>query len=265
MRYTTAAYDPLAGIYDAWIASAGPELNAIRDFYAARYLAAAGPVVELGVGNGRILIEAALAGKHVIGVDESSAMLELCRRHAAAAGVQDRVHLQRAGFSNFHLARPADLIAVPYDSIGHLLTAAERGHFVKHAFEQLAPGGKLILDQALHDPEAARPLEGQPHFRTSYFDESTGEETLLWFTPHQDVARRRRSAVIYSTGAGGLGPARVLGTVENSWFRDATEVQDLLTGGGFQIEDTFGDFAGGPLRSDSEYQIWIASRPGPRQ
>ena len=74
------AYDDLAEIYDAWAAHySDPAMEQNRAFYAREYVAAEGPVVELGVGNGRILIEAARSGKAVIGVDSSARMLEMTR------------------------------------------------------------------------------------------------------------------------------------------------------------------------------------------
>src|ERR1044071_9329117 len=48
--------------------------------------AATGPVVELGVGTGRIAVPIALAGVPVIGVDTSAGMISLCRPRAPAAG-----------------------------------------------------------------------------------------------------------------------------------------------------------------------------------
>src|SRR6059058_3716083 len=67
-------YDPIATLYDPW------SRNVVEDvsFYVEEALQAAErPVVELGVGTGRIAIPTALAGVHVIGVDSSAGMLEV--------------------------------------------------------------------------------------------------------------------------------------------------------------------------------------------
>ena len=60
----------------------------------------AGPVVELGVGTGRIAVPIAAEGIEVIGVDLSEGMLEVARERAALAGVDGRPPLRR-------LPRPA--------------------------------------------------------------------------------------------------------------------------------------------------------------
>src|ERR671936_777813 len=53
-----------------------------------RSLRAGGPVVELGVGTGRIAVPLAVGGVRVIGIDSSRGMLEVCARRAALAGVE---------------------------------------------------------------------------------------------------------------------------------------------------------------------------------
>ena len=55
-------YDFFADIYDIWTGEA-PAAKRNLPFYVEEYLRTAGPVVELGVGNGRIAIEAARRGK----------------------------------------------------------------------------------------------------------------------------------------------------------------------------------------------------------
>jgi ubiquinone/menaquinone biosynthesis C-methylase UbiE len=68
-------YDAIARLYDPWSTGVVEDIS----FYVDEALqAAAKPVVELGVGTGRIAIPVATAGVHVIGVDSSAGMLEVC-------------------------------------------------------------------------------------------------------------------------------------------------------------------------------------------
>jgi len=68
-----SSYDTIAGLYDAWSTGVVEDIS----FYVDEALASGGPVVELGVGTGRIAIPTAGAGVHVIGVDSSAGMLEV--------------------------------------------------------------------------------------------------------------------------------------------------------------------------------------------
>ena len=71
-------YDSFADIYSVWTDTAA-SARANLAFYVDAYAGSDGPVVELGIGDGRIAVKAAARGCAVIGVDLSSAMLERCR------------------------------------------------------------------------------------------------------------------------------------------------------------------------------------------
>jgi ubiquinone/menaquinone biosynthesis C-methylase UbiE len=64
-------YDAIARIYDPWSRSVTEDVP----FYLEEARRAGGPVVELGIGTGRIAVPIAADGIRVIGVDSSSAML----------------------------------------------------------------------------------------------------------------------------------------------------------------------------------------------
>ena len=66
MTLPPSPYDRIARIYDPWSVSVTEDV----DFYASLAVEAGSPVVELGVGTGRIAVPTALAGVRVIGVDE---------------------------------------------------------------------------------------------------------------------------------------------------------------------------------------------------
>ena len=69
-----SAYDPIARLYDPWSSSVIEDIS----FYVEEALSAdSGPVVELGVGTGRLAVPIAAEGIRVIGVDSSAGMLEV--------------------------------------------------------------------------------------------------------------------------------------------------------------------------------------------
>jgi len=256
-------YDDLAEIYDAWAAHySDPAMEQNRAFYVHEYVATEGPVVELGVGNGRILIEAARSGKAVIGVDSSARMLELCRRNAAAAGVAGRVRLIQGDFRDFALPEPAALVALPYDSIGHLVTREAKRACAQHVFGQLRPGGRFVLDHRIFNPQAAAQDDRKPRFQFTYTDPDSGCDVLLWSLTVQNFPQQCwRSFVFTDTvGSGGVMTRRLIGSVDNSWI-GPEDLRQMLVGAGFGVEAFLGDFAGGPFTADSRQQICLARRP----
>src|SRR5207244_13270823 len=72
------SYDDFASHYDAWIAGFSDDVT----FYVDLAHSSGGPIVELGVGTGRVAIPTARAGVPVLGIDASERMLEVCRLNA---------------------------------------------------------------------------------------------------------------------------------------------------------------------------------------
>src|SRR4051794_22759908 len=90
------AYQRLGALYDAWCASVDEDLG----FYLAICRDVQGPIIELGVGSGRVAVELLREGHELIGLDASPAMLELARARAEEAGVAERLTLLLADFRN---------------------------------------------------------------------------------------------------------------------------------------------------------------------
>ena len=77
--------EAFASRYEEW----SEPMTADVAFYVELARKADGPLVELGIGNGRVAIPVAQAsGQRVIGSDSPPAMLEQARARAAQAGVE---------------------------------------------------------------------------------------------------------------------------------------------------------------------------------
>lgn len=253
-------YDSFADIYSVWTDTAA-STRANLAFYVDVYTATDGAVVELGVGDGRIAVQAALRGRPVIGVDLSSAMLERCRRRAEDAGVLDRLTLLRADFRHVQLAEPAGLIALPYHSLGHLLTLEEKRLAIAHVLSQLRPGGRFVFDDFLMTP-ALRDHMRRVQLRAEY-QSAAGADVLLWVTSLVDETSQSIRVVTWEDelDADGLLARRRYRRLSLSWLEPA-QARDLLTQAGFAIESCFGDFERTPFsESTAHEQVWIARRP----
>jgi SAM-dependent methyltransferase len=268
-------YDRFAEIYGVWTDTAS-STRANLPFYVDAYLAADGPVVELGVGNGRIAVAAAIRGCRIIGIDASTAMLDLCEARAADAGVADRLDLRHADFRDFTLSEPADLIALPYHSIGHLTSLEEKRRALLQVLTQLRPGGRFVFDDFLMTP-ASMGLMRQVQLRAIYPSSATTppprhqssvaptttQDTLLWVTSLIDESSQRLTVVTWEDRlhADGTLDTRRYRRLSLSWLTP-TQARQLLVDTGFTIEACFGDFDGTPFEEASALeQIWIARKP----
>jgi SAM-dependent methyltransferase len=141
-RVDRSAYDPIAAVYDDWTATYRPDV----DFYVSAASGATGPVVELGVGTGRIAVPTALAGRRVIGVDSSTAMLDRCRRNAREAGVGELIDLRPGDFRSPPVPERVDLVTCPYRALSHLHADADRRQALAAVHDLLTPGGRFVFD-----------------------------------------------------------------------------------------------------------------------
>lgn len=253
-------YDRFADIYGIWTDTAA-SARANLPFYLSAYAAVDGPVVELGVGDGRIAVEAARRGRDVIGVDLSPAMLARCRDRAERAGVLQRLTLIEGDFRSFALPRPAALIALPYHSLGHLTTADAKREAVRHVYGQLADGGRFIFDDFQMTPARADALR-RVQLRAAY--ERDGADALLWVTSLVDEAAQTMRVVTWedTLDAAGVLRQRQYRRLSLSWLT-ASQARTMLEDVGFTVEACYGDFSGTAFDlASADEQIWIA-RKGP--
>ena len=252
-------YERFADIYGIWTATAA-SAQANLSFYVDAYLATDGPVVELGVGDGRIAVDAAARGRAIIGVDLSPAMLRLCRDRADRAGVLDRLTLLQADFRTFMLSEPAALVALPYHSLGHLLSIDDKRDALRHIHAQLRPGGRFVFDDFLMTTARVAHMR-QVQLRAEYRS-ADGRDVLLWVTSLVDETAQSMRVVTWEDAldADGVMQRRRYRTLSLSWLEPAQSRQ-LLEEAGFIIEACFGDFNRTPFdASSAQEQIWIARK-----
>jgi SAM-dependent methyltransferase len=173
-----------------------------QPFYIEEYVRTDGLAVELGIGNGRIAIEAARRGKPVSGVDSSAEMLARCRERADAAGVAPLLTLHQADFRDFALPEPAHLIAIPFHTIGHLVTIEDKRAALRRIHSHLVPGGRLIFDHFVFNPESAR-RNASPGLHAEYTDAATGRDVLLWAGATYDFAAQTMRLIAWTDAGAG--------------------------------------------------------------
>ena len=138
----TNPYDPIASLYDRWNTSVVEDI----DFYTEEARLSGGPVLELGVGTGRIAVPIARAGVPVIGVDSSAPMLDLCRERAREAGVAELVDLRLGDLREPPVAEKVPLAISPFRAFLHLLSNEERLLTLTRIRDLLKPDGRFVFD-----------------------------------------------------------------------------------------------------------------------
>jgi SAM-dependent methyltransferase len=170
------AWDALRGDTSAW-----PDRAWFREVIRQR----GEPVLDVGTGTGRLLLDFLADGIDIDGVDNAPEMLERLHAKAAAAGldVDGRVHLGR--MQSLRLSRRYRTIIVPSSSFQLLLEPDDAAEAMRRFFGLLLPGGTLampfiVMDKPYdqHWTREATLEDGSRIRRTSSatFDPATGIE-----------------------------------------------------------------------------------------
>lgn len=135
-----------------------------------------GPVLEYGIGNGRIGLELARAGCSVTGIDLSRPMLEDLRqklRHEPAS-VQKRVSLHRGDMRSVEVGRRFPLVLATFNTVLHLYSQADFERFFARVRRHLAPGGRFVFDFTLPDVRELALDPSRAHARQRFRHPVTG-------------------------------------------------------------------------------------------
>jgi SAM-dependent methyltransferase len=230
-----SAYDPIARLYDPWSSSVIEDIS----FYVEEALATgSGPVVELGVGTGRIAIPTAMAGVHLIGVDSSPGMLAVCLERAREAGVADRIDLRPGDLRRPPVDERVALVTCPFRAYLHLATDDERLEALHAAHAMLQPEGRLVFDVFAPSREDVEETHGR------WIEREPGiEERADWDLAEQTLTLSVRGASGEST--------MVL------WWLEPERWHSLLAEAGFAVDACYGWFDRRPY-AGGEDSVWIA-------
>ena len=118
------------------------------DFYLGYAAEAAGPVLELGCGTGRVLMPLAERGTSITGLDISPLMLEACRAklESLTAPVRERVSLVEASMHDFKLNERFGMIFSAFRSFQILIDVEDQLACLRCVSDHLQDDGRLILD-----------------------------------------------------------------------------------------------------------------------
>jgi SAM-dependent methyltransferase len=231
-----SAYDGIARLYDAWSTGVIEDIS----FYVEEALASGSPIVELGVGTGRIAIPTAAAGVEVIGVDSSAGMLEVCAEQARAAGVAERLDLRVGDLRRPPVEERVRLVTCPFRAYLHLASDEERLQALAAARELLLPGGRLVFDVFAPSADDIEETHGR------WMEREPGIfERADW----DAVAQTLTLSVRGEKGESSM----------TLWWLEPQRWQALLAEAGFSVEACYGWFDRRPYNGGEDV-VWVARK-----
>lgn len=251
-------YDAIAELYDGY---PGNYLEDIL-FFVEEGKRAGSPVLEVGVGTGRLALCLAAVGLDVVGIDSSMAMLRtLARKREAVGKTVGRVRVLAADMRAFALRKRFQLAIVAFRTFLYLLTRADQRRALRAIRRHLLPRGRLAMSFFVPPPQFLA-AGGTEEREMARFPAPEGRGEIVAYDWTEIVPQRRRvvSHITYEWRDGKKGPGRRLQRDLAARYVFPDEVPPLLEGCGYRVLEAYGTFARGALAPDSGEQIWIAER-----
>ena len=212
-------------------------------FYSALCRDTDGPILELGCGNGRLLLPILRDGSDIEGLDVSGPMIEALKERLRHQELHTRLHQQ--SMESFHTGRIYKLIFIAVTTFHILGTEEAQTECLKRCREHLAPGGRVVLDL---DLRVADPIVDRGFLRLFRRFETEDKNVMVY----QCVERKpgdSQETVFYRYeiyGSDGALERTLLRALP--WRRiTVPEFRTMACEAGFSRVDLFGGFECEPL------------------
>ncbi|MDH3728009.1 MAG: class I SAM-dependent methyltransferase [Myxococcales bacterium] len=227
-------------------------------FYTDLAIESGGPVLELGVGTGRVALSIAKKGIEIVGVEPVAPMLEQAEENVRrlAPTARDRIELRQGDLRKLRLRRRFPLVIAPFHVWNHLYTRGDIEQGFRTVRHHLRRGGRFAFDVLLPDPASLarspakryrgglvpHPHDGIRYRYSEYFsyDPASQVETVMMDFEHPDDPNRSFCTPL----------------TQRQFF--PAELEALLHYNGFTIESHRGDFEGKPISLATESQVIVA-------
>lgn len=249
-------YDPIADLYDGY---PGDYLEDVL-FYVEEARASRTPVLEIGVGTGRLALCMAAVGVDVVGIDSSLPMLHcLARKRAALPELAPRLQIIAADMRSFALRRRFELAIIPFRAFLYLLTTSDQRRALRAIRQHIEPGGCLIMSFFVPPREVLDKGHTPRQEMVRFPAPGGGGEVIAYDWAEFAPARQQIvSHITYEWRDERDRAARSLDHTMVARYIFPAQVPPLLESCGYRVVHAYGSFAREPLTDRSREQIWIA-------
>jgi SAM-dependent methyltransferase len=250
-----------AALYDFEYRRRRADVNWYREL--AQRLAPQGPVLELGVGSGRVACALARDGAHVVGVDLSQDMLDRAAARAAALprAARPRVELVRGDMREIALGRRFPLVICPFNAFQHLYARSDVEAALARVRAHLQPGGKFAFDVLMPDLRWLTRDPDKRWARTKFTHPETGTRyeytTNTSYDPVSQIAYMRIYYKPLDAPSGNRAREKVVHLAHRQFF--PAELMALMHYAGYRVEERWGGFHGEPMGDYASSQIVVST------
>jgi SAM-dependent methyltransferase len=245
--------DFVARFYDAVYAQVRDGVD--NAYYLQRMAEAEGPVLEIGVGTGRLLAEARRRGVDAYGIDLSPRMIERCREKLTSSD-RERVWVEDA--VTLRTERQFALVVAPFRVLSHVPEPADQLRLLDAVHTALEPGGRFIFD--LYVPNLKLLLEGLPEMCDFDGEHAPGKRLRRFVSSAPaDLARQANHVRMSFVWDEEDGEHRGAWEFDMRFFF-RFELEHLVARSRLELEAIYGDFEDGSLTPESREYVVVGRR-----
>ncbi len=217
------------------------------------------PVLELGCGTGRVLLNLARRGHAITGIDNSPEMLARLQAKLGAASGQHLAaapQIVQASLDDFELPQRFRLAVMPFNTFMHLLSTEAQLAALQRIRRHLLPGGALALDMP-NPGEAYAAQEQGLTLERSFLD---GDRIVQQFSA---IALDRAAQLAHitwnydATGPDGAVQRSIVPLTLRYTF--PAEMSLLLARAGLSLSHLYGDYDRSPYVDGSPRMLVLAT------
>ncbi len=238
--YTESTYgDAFADVYDDWYHDVSDVAATVELLAELAAPWAPLPVLELGVGTGRLAIPLSARGIDVVGLDASAAMLtKLADKTGAGSVVRqlgDMVDDQPQG--------PFAVVFVAYNTFFGLLTEARQQACFASVAQRLTPGGAFMIEAFVPEPQPGS---------TVVVRSMTVDSVTLSVTTHDESTQTAQGQYVSLSESGGV---RI-----RPWairYASVEQLDAMALAAGFGVTERWEDAVRTPFTVDSSRHVTV--------
>jgi ubiquinone/menaquinone biosynthesis C-methylase UbiE len=219
------------------------------------------PVLELGVGTGRVALRLARAGFHVTGVDISQQMLAQARRRLERQrDLTGSVRLVQGDMANLRVRGRFRTVLVPFRAFHHLYTIERQLAALRAIRGRLRDDGIAVIDLLHPDLSEFKSTQGKLHVSYERKHPRRGTRIVQRFRlscdwPHQMLY----IDYIWDEYRGRRRLSRDHAPMRWRWFH-RYEFEHLLARSRLRVVRVLGGFDRRPYDTSAEEMIFLAAR-----
>lgn len=250
-----AEYDNFAKFYDLEYSHKGNDL----DFYFEMADTFGDPILEIGVGTGRVALDLAYEGFYITGIDNSKKMLDVAENNLVTLPEENRslLELVHADMRTFKINKQFPLCIIPFRAFLHNLNQKDQLRTLKQIYDHLQPGGIVALD--LFVP-LYHLFTKEEWFDDVSEDELAEEHSHVNINIHVKHDPAEQVLRITNTYVQNGEPDQSATMHYRYIFR--YEMQALLLAAGFKTLEVYGGFERQPYNYHSGIMVFIAQKQG---